>query len=301
MKKWLSLIIILLFALGTGLIAYYYLTGPRTILRISTTTSLYATGLLDDLGEEFERRHLGIVIQIIPVGSGEALRKASMGDADLVLVHAPNLEIQYIEEGILIEGEIFAYNYFVIVGPSSDPAGIRDLDNSTRAFQLIFEAGNRGSALFVSRGDNSGTHNRERFIWSKAGLTPSGSWYIEAGTGMSQTLEIANEKGAYTLSDIGTYLKLKKSGVIDYLEIMVSGDPDLINIYSVYLVNPDKVDGVNYELAKKFMEFIVSSDGQNIIDSYGLEIYGEHLFYAAKGSDADQLKAIWRYFAYPEG
>ena len=151
--------------------------------------------------------------------------------------------------------------------------------------------------MFVSRGDNSGTHNRELFIWSKVGVKPSGTWYIESGTGMSQTLEIANEKGAYTLTDIGTYLKLKKSGVLNNLEVMVAGDPNLINIYSVYLVNPEKVEGVKYKLAKEFMEFILSHDGQEIIDTYGLDLYGEHLFYSAENANIDELKDIWGYFA----
>jgi tungstate transport system substrate-binding protein len=301
MKKSLTILILVALIIGISVSAYYYMTAPKAILRISTTTSLYATGLLDRLSEEFEKTHPGVVVQVIPVGSGEALRKASMGDADLVLVHAPNLEIQYIDDNILIEGKIFAYNYFIIVGPSSDPAGIKDLDNATLAFQKIFEAGNNGETLFVSRGDNSGTHNRELFIWSKAGLIPGGDWYIESGTGMSQTLEITNEKGAYTLSDIGTYLKLKETGVIDNIEILVSGDPNLINMYSVYLVNPEKVGGVNYKLAMEFMEFIVSNGGQGIIDSYGLDVYGEHLFYAAKNADMNELRGIWEYFASPSG
>ncbi len=279
-----------------GYISYTMLTQGET-LRISTTTSLYATGLLDRLGEEFEKTHPNVVIQVIAVGSGEALRKASMGDADLVLVHAPNLEIKYVNDGFLVEGAIFAYNYFVIVGPPDDPAGIKDLRNSTMAFIKIMEAGEKGEALFVSRGDNSGTHNREMFIWSKACIKPSGGWYIESGTGMSQTLEIANEKGAYTLTDIGTYLKLRKTGVLNNLEIMVSGDPNLINIYSVYIVNPEKVDGVKYKLAKEFMDFLLSHNGQEIIETYGLDLYGEQLFYSAENTDVNELKDIWNYFA----
>ena len=288
-------VVLTILVLG-GYIGYTMMTQRQT-LRISTTTSLYATGLLDRLGEEFEKTHPNVAIQIIAVGSGEALRKASMGDADLVLVHAPNLEIKYINDGFLVEGTIFAYNYFIIVGPPDDPAGIKGLENSTEAFIKIMEAGEKGDALFISRGDNSGTHNREMFIWSRTGIEPGGDWYIESGTGMSQALEIANEKGAYTLTDIGTYLKLRRSGVLNNLEIMVSGDPNLINIYSVYIVNPEKVDGVKYKLAKEFMDFILSHDGQEIIDTYGLELYGEHLFYSAQNADVNKLKDIWNYFA----
>lgn len=291
------LLILLVLAGGLGIAAYNYLASHGIVLRVSTTTSLYATGLLDKLADEFRKTHPNVVIFFIPVGSGEALRKASMGDSDMVLVHAPNLELKYINEGLLIEGSIFAYNYFVIVGPPTDPAGIKGLNNATEAFIKIFKAGERGEALFVSRGDNSGTHNRELFIWKKTGLNPVGDWYIEAGTGMDQTLQIANEKDAYTLSDIGTYLKLKKTGVINNLEILVSGDPDLINIYSLYIVNPNKIEGINYDLAEEFREFILGNEGQVIIGGYGVDEYGENLFYPVNPNKLNELKVIWRYFA----
>ncbi len=291
------LVALLVLACVLGLVAYNYLLTQKTVLRVSTTTSLYATGLLERLADEFRKTHPDVVIQFIPVGSGEALRKASMGDADLVLVHAPNLEQKYINDGLLIEGGIFAYNYFVIVGPPSDPANIKGLDNATEAFRKIFEAGEKGEALFVSRGDNSGTHNRELFIWRKTGLNPRREWYIESGSGMAQTLQIANEKEAYTLSDIGTYLKLKKTGVINNLEILVSGDPDLINIYSVYIVNPKKINGIKYDLAKEFREFLLGTKGQKIIGEYGVEDYGANLFYPVDPSKLNELKSIWRYFA----
>jgi len=292
------LLIFMVLAGILGLAAYNYLASQKPILRVSTTTSLYATGLLERLADEFRKTHPNVVIHFIPVGSGEALRKASMGDADMVLVHAPNLEQKYINEGLLVEGEIFAYNYFVIVGPSTDPAGIKGLNNATKAFIKIFEAGKGGRALFVSRGDNSGTHNRELFIWRRAGLNPAGEWYIESGSGMAQTLQIANEKEAYTLSDIGTYLKLKKTGVINNLEILVSGDPDLINIYSVYIVNPKKIEGVNYNLAEEFRRFILSNEGQKVINEYGVSEYGERLFNPVNHNKLNELKAIWKYFAF---
>jgi len=297
MRKYLLLPIVILVLVATGLAIYHYQYQSKEVLRVSTTTSLYATGLLERLADEFKKNHPNVIVQFIPVGSGEALRKASMGDADLVLVHAPNLEQEYINEGLLIEGGIFAYNYFVIVGPPSDPANIKGLNNATEAFRKIFEAGEAGEALFVSRGDNSGTHNRELFIWRKTSLNPGGGWYIESGSGMAQTLQIANEKGAYTLSDIGTYLKLRKTGVVNNLEILVSGDPDLINIYSVYIVNPKKIKGIKYDLAKEFREFILDGEGQRIIGEYGLEEYGANLFYPVDPSKLDELKAIWRYFA----
>lgn len=297
MKKSLFLLATVAALIIISLGIYHYSYQSKTVLRVSTTTSLYATGLLDKLADGFKEIYPNVIIQFIPVGSGEALRKASMGDADLVLVHAPNLERRYLDEGILIEGEIFAYNYFVIVGPVDDPAGIKKVDSITMAFRKIYEAGSEGKALFISRGDNSGTHNRELFIWRKVGVNPGGDWYIESGTGMAQTLEIANEKYAYTLSDIGTFLKLKKSGVLNSLEILLSGDPDLINIYSVYIVNPEKIIGVNYELAREFKEFITGKEGQGIIKEYGVEKYGANLFYPVDTSKLNELASIWRYLA----
>jgi len=297
MKKYILLLAIIVALAVAGIVVYHYSYQSKRVLRISTTTSLYATGLLDKLADEFKKMYPDVLIQFIPVGSGEALRRAGMGDADLVLVHAPNLEKKYIDDGILIEGEIFAYNYFVVVGPPTDPAGVKNVKNVTQAFRKIYDAGVNGEALFVSRGDNSGTHNRELFIWNSVGIKPEGSWYIESGTGMSQTLEIANEKGAYTLSDIGTYLKLKKSGVLNNLEMLVSGDPNLINIYSVYIVNPEKVGGVNYDLAEMFREFIVGEEGQRIIGEYGVAEYGANLFYPAEANKLDELRSIWNYFA----
>lgn len=289
-KVVLASTVIIALVLGLSAI-YYFMTPKETVLHISTTTSLYATGLLEELAERFKETHPNVVVQFIPVGSGEALRRAANGDADMVFVHAPSLEKQYIESGTLIDGKIIAYNFFIIVGPASDPAGIKNL-SPEEALQKIFSAGEAGKALFVSRGDNSGTHVKELSLWKKAGLSPQGrNWYIESGTGMSDTLLIANEKNAYTLSDIGTYLKLKAEGRID-LVVLVAGGDELLNIYSVYIVNPEKIDGVNYEAAKAFHNFVTSDAGQEIIASYGVKEYGQPLFYPAKGK-IDWLKTMW--------
>ncbi len=277
-----------------AVIVYWYNTSTQKIfLRVTTTTSLYATGLLDKLAEEFHKQHPNVIIQFIAVGSGEALRKASMGDADMVFVHAPSLEKQYIDKGVLIDWGIMAYNTFIIVGPSTDPAGIKGLRDPVEAFKKIYYAGEEGKALFVSRGDNSGTNVRELALWRLAGLDPHGKpWYIESGTGMTQTLMIANEKNAYTLSDIGTYTKLKLDGDLPYLEVMVDNGTYLLNIYSVYIVNPDKYSNVNYEYAKMFRDFVLSSEGQKIIASYGVDKYGRPLFYPAQGKE-DWLHKQW--------
>lgn len=286
------LIYAVIIALVLGLGAVYYFMAPRkTVLHVSTTTSLYATGLLDELAQKFEKTHPDIVVQFIPVGSGEALRRAADGAADMVFVHAPLLEKKYIESGTIIDGKIVAYNFFVIVGPASDPAGIKGLSPED-AFRKIFSAGEAGKALFVSRGDNSGTHVKELSLWKRAGLNPAGrSWYIESGAGMSDTLLISNEKGAYTLSDIGTYLKLKAGGKIE-LVVLVSGGDELLNIYSVYIVNPEKVKGVNYDAAKAFYDFVTSDVGEKIIASYGVKEFGQPLFYPAKGK-VGWLKTMW--------
>lgn len=294
-RKVLLLIVIVILATSIVVSVYwYYSLNQKIVLKITTTTSLYATGLLDKLAEEFQKQHPNVIIQFIAVGSGEALRKASMGDADMVFVHAPSLEKQYIDKGVLVDWGIIAYNTFIIVGPRNDPAGIRGLDVPIEAFRKIYEAGENGNTLFVSRGDNSGTHVRELAIWRLAGLDPHGrSWYIESGTGMSQTLMIANEKNAYTLSDIGTYTKLKKDGDLPYLEVMVNNGTYLLNVYSVYIVNPDKYPNVNYKYAKMFRDFVLSNEGQEIIASYGIDKYGRPLFYPAIGKE-EWLHEQWQ-------
>lgn len=286
------LLVLLLLTALIGVSGLYLLSPPRTrVLRVATTTSLYATGLLEALADEFRRERPHVVVQFIAVGSGEALERASRGDADMVFVHAPSLERRYVEEGVLVEHRIFAYNYFVLVGHPEDPAGARGLD-PVAAFRRIFEAGERGDAVFVSRGDNSGTHSRELFLWSLAGLDPRGRpWYLEAGAGMSKTLLIANERGAYTLTDIGTYLKLRAEGRVPNLEVLVDRGEVLANVYSIYIVNPARVPGVNYALAREFAEFATSERGQAIVGSYGVEEVGTSLFYPALGTEG--LEELW--------
>ena len=295
MKKFLMISIILVAITAITTIIYVSLFGRETlrVLKVSTTTSLYVTGLLEKLSEEFRKEYPDVVIQFIAVGTGRALEIASRGDVDMVFVHAPSLEHKYIKRGILVDGRIIAYNYFVIVGPKDDPAGIKGLNSPVKALKRIYNAGVSGMTLFISRGDNSGTHIRELTLWRKAGLNPIGQkWYIESGTGMSKTLMIANERKAYTLSDIGTYLKLKGEGILGRLEVLVDKGEGLINIYSAYIVNPDKYK-VDYELAKLFLEFVSSKKGQKIIDEYGVRLFGRPLFYPAYGRE-DELKELWR-------
>ncbi|MEM2909976.1 MAG: substrate-binding domain-containing protein [Nitrososphaerota archaeon] len=293
--RWVAIALAVIVAVSILFLFIYRREHYEGTLRITTTTSLYATGILDKLAEEFKQRHPNVSIQFIAVGSGEALRRAAQGDAEIVLSHAPNLEKQYLDDGTLKPGKIFAYNYFIIVGPGDDPAGIAGMD-PVNAMAAIYAAGENGKAVFVSRADNSGTYARELVLWSLAGVNPLGkSWYLELGADMAQTLMVANEKEAYTLSDISTYLKF--SSRLGELKSLVDKGDMLINVYSVYVVNPAKIIGVNEGLAETFVEFILSEEGQKIIDSYGITEFGKPLFKAAKGDLTGELKNAWENLA----
>lgn len=268
-----------------------YLNYSHGVVRVhvTTTTSLYATGLLDYLADKFTKDHPNVRIEFLPLGSGEALRRAEMGDACIVFVHAPSLEKKYIEKGVIENGRIFAYNFFVIIGPRDDPANVKSAPTAVDAFKMIYEAGEEGSALFVSRGDNSGTHVRELMLWALAGLDPRGkNWYLETGQGMTETLIVADEKNAYTLSDIGTYLKLKKEKRLHNIVMLYTNQTELINVYSIYLVK--SCSGEERRVAEEFADFIYTH--QDLIAKYGVDKYGQPLFYPAKGRE-DYLARAW--------
>ncbi len=280
MKKPLLLaaVIIAIVILGVSLTR----SGERLV--VSTTTSLYDTGLLEALGQAYEEK-TGIRVAFIAQGSGQALETAARGDACAVIAHAPRLEREYIEQGAISHHVIIAYNYFVIVGPPGDPAGVSQAESAVDAFRRIYQAGEEGRALFVSRGDRSGTHVREMELWKLAGLDPRGRpWYIETGQGMANTLVIAGEKGAYTLSDIGTYLKVRPEG----LAILYTNSSELINIYSAYV----STACASNKAAVDFVEWLASGEAQEIIGSYGVEEYGRPLFYPARGME-DWLWREW--------
>ncbi|GFP25967.1 tungstate transport system substrate-binding protein, partial [Candidatus Hakubella thermalkaliphila] len=192
--------------------------------------------------------------------------------ADVLLVHAREAEDKFMAEGFGAVRKDVMHNDFVLIGLVSDPAGIRGLESARDAFQSI--AGLK--SLFISRGDDSGTYKKELQIWKEAGITPQGEWYIESGQGMGETIRIADEKGAYILSDRGTYLSLKDT---IRLEVLVEGDEILFNPYGVIAVNPEKFPHVNFQGAMEFIEFITSVEGQNIIKNFGVDKYGEPLFY----------------------
>lgn len=237
---------------------------------LSTTTSTQDSGLLDVLVPVFEKQS-GYSVKTISVGTGQALALAAKGDADVALVHAPSLEKKYVADGQLQNRRLVMYNDFVIIGPKDDPAKIGTLKSAVAALQAI----ERAKARFVSRGDNSGTHSLEKSLWKEAGIQPGGQWYIESGQGMGATLNIANERNGYAITDRGTYLALGKRVT---LPIFVEGDRALLNIYSVMEVNPANGPRVNAAGGKTFADFMVSPQAQNLIKSFGVEKFGRPLF-----------------------
>jgi len=238
---------------------------------LSTTTSTYDSGLLDELIPVFEKKYK-ISVKPIAVGTGEALGMGERGEVDVVLVHARSAEDKFLEEGYGVNRKDVMHNDFVIIGPEEDPAEIKGNENVTEAFKKMSEK----QMLFLSRGDYSGTHKKEIKIWEEAGIEPKGYWYLEAGQGMAGTIMIANEKNAYTLTDRGTYLSLQKN---IQLKILFEGDPLLLNSYGIIAVNPNKYSHVNYECAIKFIDFITSKEGQEIIKNFGIDKYGQPLFF----------------------
>ncbi|MBI4297995.1 MAG: substrate-binding domain-containing protein [Chloroflexi bacterium] len=253
----------------------------KSTLTLSTTTSTYDSGILDVLLPPFERAN-NVEVKVVAVGSGEAIELGKRGDADVVLAHAPSLELPFMDEGYGIDRMAVMHNDFVIVGPAADPADIGGMANAAEAFTKIATA----EVTFVSRGDNSGTHTKEKAIWAAASLTPSAAdpWYLSTGQGMGDTLRMAQEKEGYTLTDRGTYLALKDTF---NLVILTEKDPIMANPYHVMAVNPAKVTTVKkYDMAKKFVDFMVSQEAQSIIANYGVDKWGQPLFFPDAIPDA---------------
>ena len=224
----------------------------------------------------------GYKVQLIAVGSGQALKIGEQGNADVILLHSPDAEKEFIASGFGIDRRLVMHNDFVIVGPASDPAEILGA-NPVDAFKKIFASG----VKFVSRGDDSGTHVKELALWKKAGLDPAGKdWYLETGQGQGATLSIASEKDGYALTDRGTFLAYKPN--VD-LEILVEGDPFLLNVYHVITVNPEKFPKINLKAAKAFADFVTSVQGQRIIGEFGVEKYGQPLFFPDAGKSDEDL------------
>jgi len=237
---------------------------------LATTTSVYDTGLLDLLGEKF-REETGYIIQPVAVGTGEALAMASRGEVDIVIVHNEKAEMDFMEKGYGISRERIMHNFFVIAGPRDDPAGIKDAADVFEAFRKI----EKGKYCFISRGDDSGTNKKELEIWEKLSIKPCGDRYIESGQGMAETLNIASEKQAYTLTDVSTFTFLEEN--LD-LAVLMDDSSDLINIYSAILVNPEKFPSVNSRGGELFIQFLISKEAQQMIEDFGREEFGRALF-----------------------
>jgi len=239
-------------------------------LKISSTTSTENSGLFGALNPPFEKR-FNCRVDVIAVGTGKALKIASNGDVDVVFVHARQAEDKFVADGYGVNRRDVMYNDFIIIGPATDPARIRGMRDAKEALRRISQT----EALFISRGDDSGTYKKELALWEKAGVVPQGSWYSEAGQGMGAVIQIANQKLAYTLADRGTYLACSQK--ID-LQILCEGDPDLFNPYGIIAVNPIKFPHVNYVLAMVYIGWVTSAEGQSIIREFGKDRFGQPLF-----------------------
>jgi len=240
-------------------------------LVLATTTSTYDSGLLDYVLPVFEKRH-NVKVNIISKGTGDSIEIAKRGDADLVLVHSRKLEEQFVKDGYGVHRVGVMYNDFMIIGPSDDPAGIAGGSNATFAFEHIAKAGAEGKAVFISRADKSGTNMLELSIWSTVGLQPSNktnTWYIEAGAGMGAVLRMTNEKNAYTLTDRATWFSFRSQ--LPHLTVLVEKDRILLNPYALILVNPEKYPQRNYKTALALVKFMISEEGQRLIESFRKE------------------------------
>ena len=254
---------------GQGTPAPVQRSGPRDVI-LATTTSTQDTGLLDALIPLFKER-TGYTLKPIAVGSGAALELAKRGEADVVLAHSPAAELDFMAGGFGTERRTVMFNDFVIVGPAADPAGIKGETSAVAAMEKIAAA----EAPFISRGDDSGTNALELKLWKQAGISPSGSWYTESGTGMGDTLGIANERQAYTISDRGTYLSLRDR--LD-LKILVEGSKELLNVYHVIPVNPANGPAVNVAGGRAFADFLLDPATQAFIGRFGVDRFGQPLF-----------------------
>ncbi len=243
-------------------------------LTLTTTTSTYDTGLLDELNAAFEARY-GVPVDAVAEGTGGALALAANGDSDLVMVHARSLEDDFLREGYGINRRDLMFNDFVVVGPDDDPAGVDGMGSATDAFATIADS----ASTFVSRGDNSGTHTKELQLWEAAGIDPEGDWYRAAGSGMGEVLNQASQSGGYTLSDRGTFISQQSQiDIAIRVQGPIEGGPELLaNPYGIVAVNPGVHEHVNYDLAMAYIGFITSRDGQSIIENYTLD--GEQLFF----------------------
>jgi len=277
-----AVLIALTLVFGVTVPSGYAATPQQKNVILATTTSTQDSGLLDVLIPIFQKK-TGYFVKTIAVGSGQAMAMGQKGEADVLLVHSPDAEKKFMAAGYGVQRRLVMHNDFIVVGPPADPATIKMSKSSVEAFKKIALS----SSLFMSRGDNSGTHSKEKAIWRAAGINQEGQkWYQQTGLGMGQTLSVAAEKKAYTLADRGTYLALKKNLG---LHILNEGDALLLNVYSVIEVNPVKFQKINAAGAKAFADFMLSKDTQKIIGKFGLDKFGSPLFFPDAGKKEESL------------
>lgn len=257
----LAVALLAIFSIGSA--------ADKNVVRLATTTSTVASGLLDAILPKFEA-NCGCKVHTIAVGTGKALKLGESGDVDVVLVHDPGLEERFMAGGFGVDRRAVMHNDFVVVGPKEDPAGLRGAPSVVEAFKRLAA----GRAPFISRGDESGTHQKEKALWKQAALKPAGAWYRETGQGMGEVLQMANEKRGYALADRGTFIAWERK-----LELVVlsEGDAQLFNPYSVIAVNPAKAPHARHALAKRFIDYLTGPEGQKAIAGFQLE--GKQLFF----------------------
>lgn len=264
MKKLLSLcFLVLVWSIS------FHSSAEVERLKMATTTSTDNSGLLAVLNPPFEEKY-NVKLDVISVGTGKAIRLGKNGDVDLIFVHAPAAEKKFVSEGYGIEREPVMHNDFIIVGPADDPVGLKNVNTIQQAMQMLLDK----KHIFISRGDDSGTHKKEKSLWAMAGGMPSGNWYLAVGQGMGIVLRIADDKEAYTLTDRGTFLAYKDKVK---LTVLFENDDALFNPYHVIMVNPEKHPHTKIDLARKYSEFIRSKEGQGLIRDF--KVNGELLFY----------------------
>ena len=293
----IAAIIVIVSVTGTAYYLGAFLQATRGRLVVSTTTSLYDTGLLDVIEDRFEAKY-PVDLYFVSVGTGLAMKHARRGDADMILVHAPSQEFSFLKEGYGVCRKIIAYSFFAIVGPEADPAKIEGLSPG-QALTKIVETGRSGEAVWVSRGDDSGTHTKEKGLWEAAGFDwktlREEDWYREAGAGMGKTLQISNEFSAYTLADMGAYLKYQSERLI-VLKVLVGQGKELLNVYSAIAVSQTLHPDANFDGAVTFIRYLISEEGQRMIVEYGRDQYGQSLFCPAVSllkENTDPVLAQW--------
>lgn len=256
-----------------GIFAFHLICQPAIAeerLKLSTTTSTQDSGLLKVLLPSFEKQH-NVKVDVIAVGTGQALKLGETGDVDVVFVHARKLEDKFVADGFGVNRRDVMYNDFVVIGPKGDPAGIAKAKSAAEALKLIAAR----ESVFISRGDKSGTHTKEKELWQTAGIQPKGSWYVEAGQGMGPVITMATERQGYTMADRGTYNAFKGSKTD--LKILFQGEKGLFNPYGIIAVNPKKHPHVKYDLALRLIDYVTGPDGLKIIDGY--KAHGEPVFF----------------------